>query len=530
MKSKCTCRRSTSVLLAPWFVCLGLFVMAVPCEAQTHRYAVVIGANQGSVDDVPLEYATTDAERVAQALSELGRVPQENIALLLNRDAANVDRVLGEFNARIRASVGSDGSAMLFVFYSGHADSRSVHLGQSRLSFEKLVGRLEESPATMRILVIDACQSGSLTRVKGAVPAKSFSLTSDAQPLGKGIAIITSAAVGEDAQESERLQGSFFTHHFVSALRGAGDSTRDGRVTLAEAYRYAYDETLRSTSGAPLVQHPTYSFDIRGRKDVVLTHLDDVRRGLGRLVLKEPGRYMVFDGDEDGPLVSEVYARREGTPVVLAAGSYAIRRRDRNAIYDGVVRVRPGETKVLSVRQMRRATYGAVVRKGLNEDRARLSLGFTGGASMVGEVVPGFGDRMVYQAGLQGDFSAVTLRLLLRYSDSTASNTFVRIDQELLGLESAVFKFADFESVSLGLGLKLGVDQVAQTFQTEGAAPGRKAYVPHVGMAANAIFSPAAWLAFFVEASGDLYRLSLDDGEENRLSPAVSTGLVVYFL
>ena len=40
------------------------------------------------------------------------------------------------------------------------------------------------------------------------------------------------------------LGGSLFTHHLLSAMRGASDSDGDGQVTLFEAYSYAYERTL----------------------------------------------------------------------------------------------------------------------------------------------------------------------------------------------------------------------------------------------------------------------------------------------
>ena len=58
-------------------------------------------------------------------------------------------------------------------------------------------------------------------------------------------------SAGEDAQESDDIKGSFFTHHLVSALRGAADEDMDGRVVLEEAYRYTYNETLRASNRTP---------------------------------------------------------------------------------------------------------------------------------------------------------------------------------------------------------------------------------------------------------------------------------------
>ena len=82
----------------------------------------------------------------------------------------------------------------------------------------------------MRLAVLDSCASGALTRVKGGSFQAPF-LVDDANKV-KGYAILTSSSADEAAQESDRLQASFFTHSLVSGLRGAADTTGDSRVTL----------------------------------------------------------------------------------------------------------------------------------------------------------------------------------------------------------------------------------------------------------------------------------------------------------
>ena len=51
-------------------------------------------------------------------------------------------------------------------------------------------------------------------------------------------------------RESGDIEGSYFTHHMLSALRGAGDRDGNGVVTLAEAYQYAYAHTLGSVAAS----------------------------------------------------------------------------------------------------------------------------------------------------------------------------------------------------------------------------------------------------------------------------------------
>jgi len=103
---------------------------------------------------------------------------------------------------------------VLFVYFSGHADVSSLHLGDSRLSFQRLKELAAGVGADVNVLVVDACRSGGLTRVKGATPAEPFEIKAEDRLDSLGLAIITSSAAGEDAQESERLSGGIFTHHF----------------------------------------------------------------------------------------------------------------------------------------------------------------------------------------------------------------------------------------------------------------------------------------------------------------------------
>jgi uncharacterized caspase-like protein len=77
--------------------------------------------------------------------------------------------------------------------------------------------------------------------------------------------------VDESSQESDRLRGSFFSHHLVNALRGAADRNGDGRITLAEAYEYTHAQTLRASVQTVSLQHPTYAYDVKGSGDPLLT-------------------------------------------------------------------------------------------------------------------------------------------------------------------------------------------------------------------------------------------------------------------
>jgi len=78
--------------------------------------------------------------------------------------------------------------------------------------------------------------------------------------------VLTSSAADELALESREIRGSFFTHHLVSGLRGTADASGDGRITLSEAYQYAFDHTLTATASTGIRQHPGYEYPQQSRR------------------------------------------------------------------------------------------------------------------------------------------------------------------------------------------------------------------------------------------------------------------------
>ena len=96
-------------------------------------------------------------------------------------------------------------------------------------------------------------------------------------------------------------------HALIRILLGAADSDGDRRVSLSEAYAYAYEGTLRASSRSwGGTQHPTYSYDLRGHEDVILTTLSSAPGHLVGFVTLPPGRsFLMLRNDPDGSVVAE---------------------------------------------------------------------------------------------------------------------------------------------------------------------------------------------------------------------------------
>ncbi len=302
--------------------------LAIPALAQGGggRFAVIAGNNVGAPGRQKLWFAESDADRFQKALQELGDFPDYRILTVRGGSASAFREALAETEKRIAGARLAGEQPLLVVYFSGHAGAGGLEFGAERLSYDELKMLIGRSGADAKIVVVDACEAGTLTQVKGALaaPSVTFALPSDDV---HGTAFIASTAVGEAAQESAALGGSFFTHHLEVGLRGAADADGDGQVTLAEAFRYTAAQTLSGTSATAVgPQHPTYDFKMSGRGDVVLA---DLRRGEAHLKLPpDPGSLYILKGPKG--LLAEVHATLATFSLALPAGHYAVERRSRD--------------------------------------------------------------------------------------------------------------------------------------------------------------------------------------------------------
>jgi len=290
-------------------------------EGALTRHALLVGANNGGYGRVELKYAVSDARNVAGVLQELGGVEPRDVVMLDQPDRAALTAALRDLGVRTASAAGSGRSEVLF-YYSGHADEQGLLLGGQRYSYRALRDAVSAVPADVRIVVLDACASGAITRLKGGQRRKPFLV--DASSEMRGHVFLTSSSADEGAQESDRIGASFFTHYLVSGLRGAADVSGEGKVTLNEAYQFAFNETLGRTArtGAG-VQHPAYEIDLSGTGDVVMT---DLRHTSATLVLAKNLSGRCFIRDDGERLVVELY-KTGGRSVELGldAGEYAVR-------------------------------------------------------------------------------------------------------------------------------------------------------------------------------------------------------------
>ena len=123
---------------------------------------LVAGSREGLPEEWPLSFAVRDAERFARVMNDLGDVPSERTTVLR-------DPTVSEFVAALhRTAEKLEPKATLLVYYSGHGSEAALHMRGQKLPLRDVRRELDRHPATLRLVVIDACRGG--VAAKGFVP------------------------------------------------------------------------------------------------------------------------------------------------------------------------------------------------------------------------------------------------------------------------------------------------------------------------------------------------------------------------
>jgi len=339
-------------------ICGALCVCtAAGAETQSRR-ALFVGSNAAPAGLTPLRYAHSDAKKMRDVFVELGGLAPENAELLLNPNAEALRRAL----EALRSHGGALGQQLIF-YYSGHSDGSGLRLGQAQLPFSEVRAFLRDERAQVRVAFLDSCRSGAVSQTKGGQVGPGVDIRWASDPPVKGAVLITSSTAEEASVERDDIGGSLFSHFFVSGMRGAADGDEDGKVTLEEAFDYAYNHTLaRSTESRSGTQHPTYEYRIAGQQQLVLSWL--TLPSYVSFGADVAGAYVVFDRDRH-QVVAEI-TKRPGTRrrLWLPAGDYYIKKRLPSAVLLQKVGLAKGSAHVVRDHEMHTVPYEEDVTKG----------------------------------------------------------------------------------------------------------------------------------------------------------------------
>jgi hypothetical protein len=266
-------------------------------SAEVQRIAVFVGVDEGLEDERPLRYASKDARSMAETFRRAGTFDEDRIYLLTNTSLDKIKASLEEVKGRVRELRKAGTETLVLLYFSGHGGAEGLHIQGRKFSKEDLNGFVESLESNLKIMILDACESGDFLRRKGGRIVEGPKVVKLDRLEGKGTIVISSSSRGEMAQESEDYRGAVFTHHFLNGMRGLADYDGDKSIRLMEAFDYARVSTKREEIfGSSSQQNPEFDFDMTGESDPVVGRVASQH---SRLLLQRmpPGPLEIYNGN-----------------------------------------------------------------------------------------------------------------------------------------------------------------------------------------------------------------------------------------
>ena len=328
-------------------------------QASAGRHLIAIAAHRGGVAETPLRFAYRDAQRIQRVFIDVGETKAGDSMLLIDPSLADVRSAFAAI---------SDGRVKpedtLVIYVSAHMDDESIHLGPERFLFKELFQSGSASGAALRVFILDGCRSGSVT-IKGVQRVGPAKILRPRPNPSQGEVVLTSSSPGEDALESDRLAGSFFTHFLVNGLRGAADNNRDGQVSIEEVLSFSHDRTVYATAGSPSgSQHPAFKLDLAGSGTYILSRPgSSTSQGARLRIAKTRDGIVYLLNRYNDHLVAEVSLDRPGV-LVVPAGAYRVRVATASRVLEGQVVLHQAATVELDSIDLEEVPLLALLRKG----------------------------------------------------------------------------------------------------------------------------------------------------------------------
>ncbi|MCB0641655.1 MAG: caspase family protein, partial [Phaeodactylibacter sp.] len=215
-------------------------------------WAVVVGVSR--YEQMPiLSYPDDDAYQLYAFLKspEGGALPEEQIKVLVDEDATryNILRIMRQ------TLLQADANDVIFFYFSGHglqgAFLPSDYDGyNNRLTHEEVRDIMLESKAKHKLVLADACHSGSIQAIKKPVQDALDKYYRAFEQSQGGIALFMSSKGEEYSLEDGGLRSGVFSYFLIQGLKGAADSNLDGIISIIELYDYVYGKVRMYTAGA----------------------------------------------------------------------------------------------------------------------------------------------------------------------------------------------------------------------------------------------------------------------------------------
>lgn len=172
-------------------------------------------------------------EQDAKSVASLFSKANAKVMLLINYQATK-SNIMSALTSSFARATPHD---MILFYFSGHGFSGGLSTcttnckGGSYISFDELKSIYSKSKASRKLIIADACFSGSIrSAAKIRKPEQMFK--------NQHILLLLSSRTNETSFERSDMKNGFFTSFLVKGLEGGADVNRDKAVTSKELFNY----------------------------------------------------------------------------------------------------------------------------------------------------------------------------------------------------------------------------------------------------------------------------------------------------
>jgi hypothetical protein len=225
-------------------------------DPEVRIWAVIVGAARYA--HMPsLRYTDDDAYQIYAFLKspEGGAIPDRQIRLYIDEQATRKNILNGMQTIFLQA----DENDVVIFYFSGHGlEGAFLPIDfdgyNNRIFHAEIKDMLAKSKAKHKLVLADACHSGSILAMKNGVAVLLEKYYNAFRRATNSTALLLSSRGEEYSMEDGGLRSGVFSHFLIKGLKGEADTDRNQIVTITELFNYVHNHVRRYTGN---VQTPT---------------------------------------------------------------------------------------------------------------------------------------------------------------------------------------------------------------------------------------------------------------------------------
>jgi uncharacterized caspase-like protein len=204
-----------------------------------------------------LAFCDDDAQQLFDFFrtEEGGEVPLAQMKLLKDHQATK-ENILQAANQLFSNANPED---LILFYFSGHGlpgaflpvDSDGE---MQSISHQLIMSLLRNSPANHKMVIADACHSGSFNAVSDTRTMAS-ALPDSPIPASGSLGFLLSSGTSEYSHEFDGISSGVFSHFLIRGLKGEAEKNSDGFISVTELFHFVYEKVRRFTKN---IQSPVF--------------------------------------------------------------------------------------------------------------------------------------------------------------------------------------------------------------------------------------------------------------------------------